>query len=71
MSERTIPLSVSRFPQSEGPGPLVYIHQQQDGPVIPTDIRVLLLSPPTTRSATVEYSSPFPRGTLLVLTGSH
>jgi hypothetical protein len=49
-------VSNSRLPQPRGPGPRIYIPQEQGGPVITpgTGLRVAFSSPPTTRRATVE-----------------
>jgi hypothetical protein len=44
-------VSDSRLPQLGGPGPCIYIPQEQDGPV-------LFSSSPTTRRATVEVFGP-------------
>jgi hypothetical protein len=52
-------LSHLRLPQPGEPGPLIYIPQEQGGPVIPPGTGLYFLSPLTTRRATVEVSLPW------------
>jgi hypothetical protein len=52
-------VSDSRLPQPGGPGPRIYIPQEQGGPVILPDTDwVLFSSPPTTRRVAVEVFKP-------------
>jgi hypothetical protein len=51
-------LSDSRLPQPGGPGPRIYIPQEQGGPVIPPMHWVPFSLPPTTRRATLEAFQP-------------
>jgi hypothetical protein len=44
--------------QLRGSGPCIYIHQEQDGPVIPPGTEFPFSSSPTTRRATVELFDP-------------
>jgi hypothetical protein len=55
-SQVNFTVSDSRFPQSGGPGPCIYIPQEQGDPVITQALGSFLL-PPTCR-ATVEVFDP-------------
>jgi hypothetical protein len=53
-------VSDSRHPQPGGPGPRIYILQEQGTPVIPPKYWVPFTLPSTTSGATVEVLDPTP-----------